>query len=123
MIARIHEHGYSIARRVIQIKNGITINANLSVNNNVRLKKILVFNGVIIWITTTGLHHFKSYRYSKSIVGYSVIVCDENIIATDSVSTNVTNTVPTNVTSAISINYDDKKIRYKTNYFLLHTFY
>ena len=123
MITRIHEHGYSIARRVIQIKNGITINANLSVNNNVRLKKILVFNGVIIWITTTGLHHFKSYRYSKSIVGYSVIVCDENIIATDSLSTNVTNTVPTNVTSAISINYDDKKIRYKTNYFLLHTFY
>ena len=50
-------------------------------------------------------------------------MCDENIIATDSVSTNVTNTVPTNVTSAISINYDDKKIRYKTNYFLLHTFY
>ena len=117
------KHGYSIARRVIQIKNGIMINANLSVNNNVRLKKILVYNGVIIWITTTGLHHFKSYRYSKSIAGYSVIVCNENIIATDSVSTNVTNTVPANVTSAISINYDDKKIRYKTNYILLHTFH
>ena len=116
-------NGYSIARRVIQIKNGIMIDANLNVNNNVRLKEILVYNGVVMWIATTGLHHLISYRYSKSIAGYLVILCDENIIATDSVSTNVTNTVPTNVTSAISINYDDKKIRYKTNYILLHTFY
>ena len=57
----------------------------------------------------------------KSIVDTSVIVCDEIINATDSVSTNVINTIPTNITNTISknvtsiasINSDDKKVTYK----------
>ena len=43
----------------------------------------------------------------------SVIMCDEFINVTNSVSTNVTNTITTNVTGTVSINYDDKKVRYK----------
>ena len=43
----------------------------------------------------------------------SVIMRDEFINVTNSVSTNVTNTITTNVTGTVSINYDDKKVRYK----------
>ena len=35
-------------------------------------------------------------RYLKSIVEYSVVVCDEIISVMDSVSANVTNTISTN---------------------------
>ena len=34
----------------------------------------------------------------------------------------VTNNVSTNVTSAVSLNYDDKKVRYKMDCYILHTF-
>lgn len=47
---------------------------------------------------------------------------DEIIILTDTVSTNVTNTIQKNVTSAVSINSDDKNVRYEMDYYLLHTF-
>ena len=38
------------------------------------------------------------------------------------VSTNVTNTISTKVKSTLSINFDDKKVRYEMNCFILHTF-
>ena len=40
-----------------------------------------------------------------------------------SLSTIVTNTISTNVTSTLSINFDDKKVRYKMNCYILHTFF
>ena len=41
----------------------------------------------------------------------------------DNVSTtNVTNTISTNVTSTMSISSDDKKVRYKMDCYILHTF-
>ena len=40
-------------------------------------------------------------------------MCDEITIAGESVSTNVANTIPPNVTSTISMDSDDKKLRYK----------
>ena len=42
---------------------------------------------------------YENDKYLKSIADTSVIVCDEIINATDSVSTNVTNTISTNVMS------------------------
>ena len=41
------------------------------------------------------------------------MTCDEITSARNSVSTNVTNTALTNVTSSVSINSDDKKVRFK----------
>ena len=60
--------------------------------------------------------------YLKSVADDSVIVCDDVIIVADSVSTNVTNTVSANVTSTLPIHSDDKKVRYKIDYYILHTF-
>ena len=36
------------------------------------------------------------------------------------VSTNVANTISSNVTSTVSINSDEKKVRYKINCYILH---
>ena len=41
------------------------------------------------------------------------MTCDEITSARNGVSTNVTNTALTNVTSIVSINSDDKKVRFK----------
>ena len=68
--------------------------------------------------------------YLKRIADTSVIVCDETINATDSASTNLTNTFPTNmkksisrnVTSTMSANSDNKNVRFKMDYYILHTF-
>ena len=61
-------------------------------------------------------------KYLKSIVDDSVIECDEVINFRDSVSTNVTNTISKNVTVTVPINSDDKKVRYKMDYYIFHTF-
>ena len=58
-----------------------------------------------------------------------MIVCDEIINATNSVPTNVTsiisanvaNTKAKNVICTVSINSDDKKVRYKMDCYILHT--
>ena len=42
-------------------------------------------------------------------------------IVTDSVSANVTNTIPTNMTGNVSINFINKKLRRKVDYYNLHT--
>ena len=46
-----------------------------------------------------------------------MITFDEIISVMDTVSTEMTNTIATNV----SINSDDKKVRYKINCYILHT--
>ena len=70
-------------------------------------------------------------KYLKNIADTSVIVCDKIINVTDSLSTNVTNTMPLNmtntistndVTSTVSINIDDKKVRYKMDCYTCHKF-
>ena len=45
---------------------------------------------------------FENRKYLKGLVDTSVIVCDDIINATDSVSTNVANTVPTNMKNSMS---------------------
>ena len=52
-------------------------------------------------------------KYLKSVVDELVIKCSEII--------NITSNIPTNVTSTVSIISDDKKARYKINYYILHT--
>ena len=59
----------------------------------------------------------------KSVNDTSVIVHDEIINATDSVSTNATKIIPTNATNTVSINSDDKKIRYKMDCYIWTLFY
>ena len=53
-------------------------------------------------------------KYLKSIVNDSVIVCDEII--------NVTGSVSTNGLSALSKISDNKNVRYKMSCYILHTF-
>ena len=60
-------------------------------------------------------------RYLKSIADISVIVRDEIINFTDSVSTNVTSIISTNGTTTMLTNSDDKKGRCKINCYILHT--
>ena len=84
----------------IRIKNGIMKDVKVSVESIVCAKN----------------------RYLKSIVDNSVIVCNEIVSITDIVSTNVISSVPANVTSNVSINSDNKKIRYKMNCYNLQMF-
>ena len=48
-------------------------------------------------------------------------MCDEIISVMDVVSTKMTNTIATNVMSTSSINCQSKKVRYKTDCYILHT--
>ena len=48
-------------------------------------------------------------RYLESAVDDSVIVCNEIISVTSSLSINMANTLSTNVTSIVSVNSNDKK--------------
>ena len=50
--------------------------------------------------------------YLKSFADDSAIVCDEIISATGTILRNLANTISTNVKSTVSINSDDKKLRY-----------
>ena len=77
-------------------------------------KKIIV--GILMFAFVRML--FKKYCW----LYYSVILCDEIINVTDSVSTNVTITVPTNAMSTVSINSDYKKVRQKLNCYNSHFF-
>ena len=67
-------------------------------------------------------HIFEISRYSKSIVDDPVIDCDKIVHVANSVRTNVTNTVAKNVTSTMSINFRNKKVRYKMDRFILDKF-
>lgn len=55
----------------------------------------------------------------KSIVENLKMVWDEVIYVIDMVSANVTKTIPINVTITVSINCQNKKVRYKMDYALL----
>ena len=99
---------------VIQIKNGIMINASASVKSIVCATNIVVGNLAHVFVRIVGIQ--------KSIVDDSVILCHEIINVTDNVSKNVTNTISTNVMSSVSINSDDEKVRYKMNFYILHMF-
>ena len=57
-------------------------------------------------------------KYIKSIADTLVIAYDEVIYVMDTVLTDVANTIWANDTS---INSDDKKVRYKLDYYILHT--
>ena len=59
-------------------------------------------------------------RYSKGIAEISVIACHEIINATDSASTNVTIITSIKVRSNMITNYDDKTVKYKMNFYILH---
>ena len=61
-------------------------------------------------------------RYLKSIVDNSVIVYNEIVSIMDIVSKNVISSVQANVTSNVSMNSDNKKIRYKMNCYNLQMF-
>ena len=51
-------------------------------------------------------------------------MCDEiiNVSLSNTILKNMTNTISTNVTSNVSTNSDDKKVRYKIDCYILHTF-
>ena len=112
----------SIEQLAIQIKNGIIINVNTSVKNIINVKKDYS------WNPSTCI--CENNTYLKSVVANSVNVFIEIMNAVDNVSTNVTNTIPTNmtdtilanVTSTVQINCDDKNVRYKMDWYILHTF-
>ena len=60
---------------------------------------------------------YENDKYLKSIADTSVITCDEIISVMDIVSTKITNTI----TSDLSVNSDDKRVRYKTDCYILYT--
>ena len=74
-----------VIQHVIQIRNGIMIHVNVSA------KKCCNPNTCIC----------ENSRYLKSIADTLIILCDEIINGTDSVSTNVANTISTNVMSTV----------------------
>ena len=74
------------------------------------------------WHPSTSICEISRYLKCKT-VGDSVIVCDEIINVLDNLSTNVTNTLPTNVWSAVSINSDNRELKYKMDCGTLHMFY
>ena len=99
-------------QNVIQFKNRIMINVIVVI-------KIIV-RGCICQNST----------YLKIIVDNPVTAFDGIVSITSGVSTNVTNTASTNVTSTssknvtsiVSINSDDKEVRYKMDYYILSKF-
>ena len=56
-------------------------------------------------------------KYLKSIADTSVVTCYEIISVMDAVSRKTTNSIATNV----SVNFDDKKVRYNIDCYILHT--
>ena len=61
-------------------------------------------------------------RYLKRIFDDSVIVYDETVGLASIASINATNNVPTNVTINVSVDSDNKKVRYKMDCYIFHTF-
>ena len=109
-------HANLLVQHETHIKNGIMINAIASVKSIVEKD--------YHWNPSVSI--CEEDKKLKIIADTSVIVCD----ATDSVSTDVTNTIPTNirnnistnVANTVSINFDNKKVIYKIDCYILHTF-
>ena len=96
----------TIVQHVIPIKSGAIINANVSVKSIA-----CAMQKDDSWNPSTCICENSSYL--KSIADDLVIMSDNIISVTDSVSTNGTNTISTNVTITVSIKSDNKKVRYK----------
>ena len=132
MITRIHEAEPLVKHISCDCKckfNSTTYNSNQKWSKHTcqcECKKYQTCKKDSNWNPSTCIS--ENSKFLKSIGDTSVIVCDEIINATDSVSKNVTNTMPTNMTNIIStnvpntvsINSDDKKLRYKTNCYIFH---
>ena len=78
---------------------------NVSVKSIVRVKKDYSWN--------PSTYIGENSKYLKGIDDTLVIVCDEIINATDSVSTNVTSIISTNVRSTMAENCNNEKLIYK----------
>ena len=94
----------SIVQPAIYVKNGIMKHASVSVKINVNAKN---------YSQNPSSRICKNGKCLKSIVDDSKTVYDEIIYVMDIASTNITSTV--------SINSDDKKVRYKIDCYILHT--
>ena len=102
----------SIVQHVVQIKNGIMINASVIV-------KFLTCKKDYSWNPSTCI--CENSRYLKSTGDDSVSVCDEIINISNSVSTALKNTIPTNVTNTVSIKSDIKKVALEKSNCLTYT--
>ena len=102
----------SIVQHVVQIKNGIMINASVIV-------KFLTCKKDYSWNPSTCI--CENSRYLKSTGDDSVSVCDEIINISNSVSTALKNTIPTNVTNTVSIKSDVKKVALEKSNCLTYT--
>ena len=71
------------------------------------------------WNPSTGI--CENGKYLKSIVDDSKIWCDEIIYVMDIVPTKMTNTIAVNATSTVSINCHNRNVRYKIDWYILHT--
>ena len=102
-----------IVQHILQIKNGIMISVNMSLKSAIFAKIITI--GILSLVFVRIVGNF------KSIADDLVFEPDEIISITDSVSTNVTNNSSSNGRSTMSLNVDDKKVRYKTGCYILQT--
>ena len=89
---------------VIQIKNGIMINVNMSVKSIAHAKKFIV----------AILAHV--FFHDAVILGKEIA----NVM--DSAVTNVTNTISTNARSTVTIKPEDKNVRQEIDCYILHAF-
>ena len=125
MITRRNEAKMLVKRISCDCKckfNSSTSNSNQKWNNDkcqCESKKYRVCKEDYNW--NPSMCTCQNSRYLKSIADTSVIVCDEIITSTDIVSTNVTSIISTNCTSTMLTNSDDKKVRYKIDFYILHT--
>ena len=96
----------SIVQNVIQIKNRVKMLVNVSVKSITRAKNSWYLKGI-----------FDDSR---------IIVCDKIMKVIDSGSRNLANNKTKNVTivtNTVSINFDDKTVRYKMKCYILHMFF
>ena len=99
--------------------NRTTGNSNLKWNNKTcqcKCKNYRTSKKDYSWDPSTCI--CENNKYLKNIADTSVIACDEIISAMDMISTKLTNIIATNV----PINSDDKKVRYKIDCYILHTY-
>ena len=87
----------------------------INVRTSAKILKNIVCAKDYSWHSTTC--SCESGEYLAITIVDSVITCDEIIDTEDSVLTNVSCTVSTNAANIVSANFDDKKIRYKMNFF------
>ena len=98
--------------------NSATCKSNRKWNNETsqcECKNYSAFKKDYSWNSSTCI--YQNSKHLTGIADTSVIACDEIIPVMDIVSTKITNTTAANV----SINFEDKKVRYKNDCYILHT--